>query len=311
MSYVIHFDRWADQEEEYANLTWDAISSTSRVLADTDQYRYWSDKEDRGTGDASGLTDEELEEKVEPFIQTDPYFELQNAHTPIYNYVHILSGEPCTQDILRVKKYVGNVVIVELYGPEANVIALTTCGMDLTDSIELTYYLMDGTSPVFASHIGSLRGVSEKLLLHCREYHKEHGRITTMEIDTFLQAETPDSRQEPEYDESASECFKTAKSLCKKEKILNVRIVAQRSLRSFGGSDLWIAAQAIDSEFVETEGEFNLVTINAQMMRDKDGMESFVRGIAIHDESLLDIAREVAFATRKCAQAGIDYLEVR
>ncbi len=111
--------------------------------------------------------------------------------------------------------------------------------------------------------------------------------------------------------DTASDCFYRGKDLCREDNVLNVRIVKQESLRSFGNSSLWSATQVFCSEFVETEGEFNMVSINAKMMIEEKNIDRFVQHAIKYDVSLAGVAREVAVAARKCAQLGIDFIEVR
>ncbi len=185
MSYSIHFDKWGELDEAYDNLTWDEVSSDDKILANTEQFGYWHDGQYGFKAYISELTEEDLEERLEEFRDSDAFYELQDTYIPIYNYVHLLSSSPYEKEILLVAQYVGNVVVIHLNDIDADVIALTGCGMDFSDNIELAYYLLDGESPMQADQVMSLGKAAEKILLFCRRKSSE-GRVTMYEIERFI-----------------------------------------------------------------------------------------------------------------------------
>jgi len=196
MSYTIYFDKWEYPWDEYTNLSFEAISRDDDMLSRTEEFEYWFD-ENYGY---DGLNIEEvrngnvqddnlrLYEIMDMFRESDSYYNLENSYTPIYNYVHILSSRPYDDAILMVEKYVGNVVVMHLNEVNADVLALTGCGMDLSDNLELAYYIMDGKSPIEAAQIMSLSKNAEYLLLFCRKKVKENDYVSINEMKHFIDA---------------------------------------------------------------------------------------------------------------------------
>lgn len=122
-------------------------------------------------------------------MDTDWYYTLQDSYFPLYNYVHILQKDVPTRSLTICRKYVGNVVILRIDELETYVIALTAGGMDLSDNIELAYYIIDGTSPVKAAQVMNLSNEAEALLMFCREDACKHGRTCLNNINQFLNKE--------------------------------------------------------------------------------------------------------------------------
>jgi hypothetical protein len=191
--------------DAYENLTWNAVLNNHETLAKTESFEYWLhenygdyniDRKDviDGTLESDDFTVEEL---ISDFRDSDDFYSMEDAYVPIYNYVHILQSRPSTADVLLVDKYVGNVSIIEIFDVDTYAIALTGCGMDLSDNIELAYYVIDGVSPVKASQIMSLGREAKELLLHCRKYAKEFGRVSPMEISDFLKKRRASEKKEP------------------------------------------------------------------------------------------------------------------
>ncbi len=202
MSYSIHFDKWGELDEAYDNLTWDEVSSSDELLTGTEQFSYWLDETYPDEGwdsveiekELANNEDFDISEIMEDFRDSDAFWELQDTYVPIYNYVHLLSSSPYDKEILMVAKYVGNAVIVHLNDIDADVIALTGCGMDFSDNIELAYYLLDGESPIQASQIMSLGKSAEKILKFFRRKAKG-GRVTMFEIERFIDSGYEDEEE--------------------------------------------------------------------------------------------------------------------
>ena len=187
MSYSIYFDKWDQLSDEYNNLTWNEISNNDDFLSKTDAFEYWfNDVNDKCLDSyiQDGLNNEMLEQ-VDDFRSSDVFLDLQDSYIPIYNYVHILSSSVYDKVVLMISKYVGSIVVVHLNDIDVDVLALTCCGMDLSDNIELAYYLSDGKSPVRASEVMSLSKNAEKLLNFCR-CKAENGHVSMYEIERFI-----------------------------------------------------------------------------------------------------------------------------
>ena len=173
MAYTIHYD-FSENFENFQNLTWDLVACDDDKLIETEEFEYFYEDNN---------FDDKLE-ALEEFKQSDAYFELSESYFPIYNYVHILKYKPDDEQIELLSKLVGNVVIVYIEELEVYGIALTTVGMDLSDHIELAYYIIDGVSPVKAGQID----LSDKeLLKYCRDVIKKEGWISLNKIQKFIE----------------------------------------------------------------------------------------------------------------------------
>jgi len=210
MSYVIHFDKWSNIEEEYRNVTWEEVSSSDRAMASTEGFEWWLDEnysdydldiEEIKEGWSSN-EDVDATDLIEEFRGSEDFYSIQDAYTPIYNYVHVLQHEPTWKEVLLVDRYVGNVVVIEIEACDMFALALTGCGMDLSDNIELAYYLTDGQSPVKASQIMSLSKKAESMLLHFRKYAKEYGRVSPNEVANFIKEYDDGEKKSVEKEES-------------------------------------------------------------------------------------------------------------
>ena len=177
MSYTIYFDKWDNTNEEYINLTLDNLCNDSEAIIKTEVFEYWFNNTYSKSGDRLG--------KVEDFKQSNTFLELQDSYTPIYNYVHILSTFVDDNKIKVISKYVSNAIIVHLNYEDVDVIALTSCGIDFSDSIELIYYIVDGKSPVIAHYI-NLNENAKNLLNFCRNKVKEKGFIPISDIEKYI-----------------------------------------------------------------------------------------------------------------------------
>jgi len=186
MSYCIDID-WSEkfEGEGYENLSWSETEADDKLLSKTEQFGYFYD-------DFSDEKDEdETEEEhrislVDKFKETQAFDELRETYVPMMNYMHILQDKPFEEQVQLVEKYAGICVVIEMEDLDVCGLALTGGGMDLSDNIELAYYLTDGVSPVISRQVMSLGSTAEKLLEHCRKVVKETGRVCHNEVKSFL-----------------------------------------------------------------------------------------------------------------------------
>ena len=186
MSYCIYVD-WSDkfEGEGYENLSWSETEADDKLLSKTEQFDYFYD-------DFSDERDEdETEEEhrislVDKFKETQAFDELRETYVPMMNYMHILQDKPFEEQIQLVEKYAGVCVVIEMEDLDVCGLALTGGGMDLSDNIELAYYLTDGVSPVISRQVMSLGSTAEKLLEYCRRVVKGTGRVCHNEVKGFL-----------------------------------------------------------------------------------------------------------------------------
>jgi len=109
----------------------------------------------------------------------------------------------------------------------------------------------------------------------------------------------------------ASEFFDEGKTVCNNAELLNIRVVQSMSLRSFGEENLWHAAMVFCDEFLDVEGDFNMISINAQLFFNDSEVDHFIDAVKRYDTALEAVARDVAVHAQLCATYGIDYIEVR
>lgn len=195
MSYSIYFDQWGNLDK-YTNLTFETISSYDEELSRTEAFEDWFEDRygDRGlnledirNGD---IEDEDLRiyELADEFRDSDAYYDLEESYAPMCNFVHILEHKPSENDILMIEKYTSSVVVVYLNEVDTYALALTGCGMDLSDNLELAYYFSDGRSPIIAQEFLSLSEEAQKICLFCRQGVKKHDWVSNYAINSFIKA---------------------------------------------------------------------------------------------------------------------------
>ena len=182
MSYAIYYDfSEKNCSEDYVNLTWDVLSGDCDKLIETEEFEYfYEDYEDEVIEPDDKLA------YIEKFMESDEYEELMERFAPIYNYVHLLQNKPTKEQIRFVYNFTEDCVIVYIKKLDIYGIALTSVGTDLSDEIELAYYLTDGVSPVKAKQIMNLDEKDAKLLEYCRKVVEEKGKITVSDIEKFV-----------------------------------------------------------------------------------------------------------------------------
>ena len=185
MGYCVNYNFGEKLEhEDYENLSWDVFEDDDINLINTDHFNYfYNDYKDE---------DEEDEEEyklslIDDFKESQAYWELKETFFPMMNYIHILQHTPTGDRIDIVNKYADVCVVVSIEELDIQGLALTGGGMDLSDRLELAYYILDGVSPITSSDI-TMGKKSTKLLKHCREIAKKTGSISFNEICEFLKA---------------------------------------------------------------------------------------------------------------------------
>ena len=188
MSYAIHFDKW-NEEGSFENKTLDLILEDTKRLVSTEEFKEWffdKHEEDVETY-IENNSFEDIEEESREFFYSDLYNELQDGYMPIYNFIHLLQREPSDKWINLLRELTESVSVVYIEDMDAHFIALLGCGMDMSDCIEIAYYVLDGVSPVKASQIMSLSENVKNLLLYCREYAEKNGSIYFNKIKEFVE----------------------------------------------------------------------------------------------------------------------------
>jgi len=124
---------------------------------------------------------EEMQKSIDEFrefVKENNYNDLMDASsTPMVNYVHILQQEPLTESVELLFKLTHTAQYYYIEIIDAYVIGLTGAGADLSEYIELAYWLADGYSPVEANDITFLDEDVKELILWCRKEKPSLGEI--------------------------------------------------------------------------------------------------------------------------------------
>ena len=170
--------------EDYNNLSWEELSSDDIKLINTEYFENFYDDYKEDIEQDEDQTEHKLS-LVGNFRDSQAYNELEDTFIPLVNYIHILQREPISEQIELVSKYASVCAVVSVEDLGICGLALTGCGMDFSDSLELAYYLIDGVSPITAGHI-AMGEKSSQLLKYCREVVERDGSISFNEIQIFL-----------------------------------------------------------------------------------------------------------------------------
>ena len=170
MSYAIFYD-WSEKYdgEDYQNLTADKMLEDDEYIVETEQFDYWYD-DNKCEEDMEDFESEEEYKLslVDDFRNSGAYDELRDTFVPMMSYVHILQNEPLDEAIELVEEYAGACVVIKIEELDCYGLALTGGGMDLSDYLELAYYILDGVSPIKSREVLSLRKEARELLEFCR-----------------------------------------------------------------------------------------------------------------------------------------------
>jgi hypothetical protein len=126
---------------------------------------------------------------VEDFRSSMQYYDLIDSYYPIIDVLHILQEKLDEETTNLITKYVSSVALFRVHSLDVDGIALLGCGMDMSEYIELAYYICDGTSPIQAHQIMSLPAKQKDLLLWFREVRATkpiNGRVTRYEMHRYL-----------------------------------------------------------------------------------------------------------------------------
>jgi hypothetical protein len=200
MAYTLYFDRWGEIDEAYGNLTWDYVQGDNDILSQSDSFDYFFDSFDDKDSDYEELNfvdypEPEKERIMDAFRESESFWDLQDGYIPMYNIIHMLQSEPTEEMIEMVERYARVCSIVDIYtvdtDPDVSTsfLALTGCGMDFSDNLELAYYICDGVSPISTRQVMSLGSKATRLLEYCQSVVKKDGRVSFYEIKKFLETD--------------------------------------------------------------------------------------------------------------------------
>ena len=135
------------------------------------------------------LTDEQLQQEIEEFTESGDWLDMIiKSRYPATNTHHVLQEKNISQEKLEsfLDLEIPGVTVSLLHELNTNIISLTSCGIDLSESIELSYYLFDGGSPIIANDIYYVNAELKELLLFCREKVKQYGYVNFYDIKNKL-----------------------------------------------------------------------------------------------------------------------------
>jgi hypothetical protein len=181
MSYVIYWDKFG--EEDFENMTMQCISD-EYILASS-EFENWA--EAHLGSDIDSYTDEE---KIDGFRDSDDYFWYQDSMHPMMNYVHILEYNASCEAVQFLLDVNPTVVIGTIESLDVDVICLSGGGMDLSDCIELAYYVCDGKSPVKSSQP---MVIPKDIIMFCRDKVEESGFVHMDDIKKYVEERKDDA----------------------------------------------------------------------------------------------------------------------
>ncbi len=110
---------------------------------------------------------------------------------------------------------------------------------------------------------------------------------------------------------TAKDLFEEGKRLVRYNGIHNVSVVSNISIRELGTYDFWAAASFFDEGIVEISADVTPVTVYAQFFgNDEDVPGQFVNFMKNANPEFEEVAIDVSAHIRKCAENGIDRIEI-
>jgi len=176
MSYSVRIDQERfTPYEDIENLTEQMLLNNNELFKKSEQFLYW-------VKDMSTLEMNE-DETIEMFKESSACDELvRGLKSPLY-YWDLLSFEPSEDRIELAYKLAPNCSVMYVEPLDSHFIALTGGGMDMNDTIELAYYILQGSSPIEASGFYTIGKIGENVLKRCREEKK---RVYQYELNGFV-----------------------------------------------------------------------------------------------------------------------------
>jgi len=186
MSYSINYDfREKFEGSDYELMSFDCVLENEDLLTQTEEFEGWI--EYMGYKKNEGVDEKEFKESlIEEFKNSDSYYDLRDSFIPMVNEIEVLQNKPTDKQIELVEKYAPVASVIHEYNLDFYGLGLRGCGMDLSEYLELAYYIIDGVSPIKARSIISLSGKAKELLEFCRDTVKKDGSISFYKIQDFL-----------------------------------------------------------------------------------------------------------------------------
>ncbi len=176
MSYSVRIDQERfTPYKDIENLTEQMLLNNNELLKKSEQFLYWA---------KDMITSEMNEDKtIEMFKESSACDELvRGLESPLY-YWNLLSFEPSKDRIELTYKLAPNCSVMYVEPLDSHFIALTGGGMDMSDTIELAYYILQGSSPIEASGFYTIGKIGENVLKRCREEKK---KVYQYELNDFV-----------------------------------------------------------------------------------------------------------------------------
>jgi len=179
MPYDIYYDFSKKNEgSDYELISFDCVLENEELLTQTDMFVDWVEY--------MGYENRCKKTLIEEFKDSDSYYDLKESYIPIINRIEILQNKPTEKQLELVEKHATAVSVIYEYDLDFYGLGLRGCGMDLSEYLELAYYIIDGISPIKANSIMSLSNKDRALLEFCREEVDKNGEVCFSKIEEFI-----------------------------------------------------------------------------------------------------------------------------
>jgi len=169
--------------EEIDNLSINGLSDETIIT--TDEFDYWFNEEKVEYEEIEDTEDNRLD-AVEEFKMSSAYNELEDNYYPMMNEVEITQKSICSEKTDLLHQFVPNVSALFISSLNTYALGLNAAGMDLSDNLELAYYIVDGKSPIKANEILSLSDKATDLLKWCRNEISNNNFVDFHSLKRYL-----------------------------------------------------------------------------------------------------------------------------
>jgi len=120
-------------------------------------------------------------ELIKEFEDYDLYYEFVDKFDPMWCDIYITQYAPSNNELLLLAKHCPNIVWVE-FSDVFHGFALTGAGVDMSDRLELAYYIVDRESPIKARDKLLIGDKEWEAVLEARKIIKEQGVLDMEKI---------------------------------------------------------------------------------------------------------------------------------
>ena len=174
MSYAVMVENiqskfFNEDGNKWFNVTWETISNNDELLI--------AEYEERGYTDNDYNQIEDEEQKADYIRQSDAFYQIEEAYTPILSFVHLLQNEAYSEYVEKIYKNAPNIVVIsdEL---DNQFLGLSAEGMDCSEELAYAYMIIDSCIPpgfrVEEDNSSSLNKEAKKELLEFIKNNKNN-----------------------------------------------------------------------------------------------------------------------------------------